>query len=194
MKQRILLIAAMLLISAPAFAAVTITGTQGSGADVNKLTVTYNCSAGEAVRAFSLDFTLATTSPKATWMGIQDFNVGESNKPGGGYGIFPGQFARQINPADPNWLNQNYTPVAAENEVDSNGTGLGQVKVITELGSLYKDANSPGSSGTLFSLRVSQGSVSTVPLTVVTNAIRGGIVLENGTSITPTLAFPPALT
>jgi hypothetical protein len=189
--KRILLIVTMLLIATPAFATVTITGIWGIGADVNKLTVRYNCSAGEAVRAFALDFTLATMSPQPVWSGIQDFNRGESNRPGGGYGIFPGQFRNVINPADPNWFNQNYTPIAGPNEVDSNGTGLGTNKVICELGSLYKDiVNAPGTSGTLFTLAIDINTQIYIPLTVVTNAIRGGVVLENGTSITPTLSFP----
>jgi len=62
MKQRILLIVAMLLVTAPAFAAVTINVTQGTGADVDKLTVAYTTT-GEAVRAFALDFTSLPMAP-----------------------------------------------------------------------------------------------------------------------------------
>jgi len=191
------LIAAMLLISAPAFAVVNITVTQGSGADVNKLTVGYVCTASEAVRAFALDMTLGSAGNSMTFAAvndINDFNRGESNKPGGGYGIFPGQFARQINPASPNWYAQYYTPVAAENEVDSNGTGFGMRKVIVELGSLYKDANSPGTSGTLFSIRVDQNSLGADTLNVAANTIRGGIVLENGTSVAGNLPINVPIT
>jgi hypothetical protein len=195
MKQRILLIVAMLLIATPAFATVNINLTQGSGDDVNKVTVSYNCTASEAVRAFALDFTLGNSSNSMIWRDINDFNRGESNKPGGGYGIFPGQFRNQIDPANPNWFATYYTPVAPSNDVDSNGQGMGERKFIAELGTLYKkdgsDINAPGTSGTLFTVRVdANGQTGCCPLAVVVNAIRGGVVLENGTSITsPTLVI-----
>jgi len=187
MKQRILLIVAMLLLAMPAFATVNITVTQGTAPDVNKLTVGYNCTAGEAVRAFALNFGFAGSFAFSEVNTVSDFNRGESNKPGGGYGIFPGQFARQIDPANPNWLAQYYTPVAPDNEIDSNGTGFGSKNLIAELGSLYIGPNSPGPSGTLFSIRVDQNGVAASDtLTVSANTIRGGIVLENGNTATAT--------
>jgi hypothetical protein len=193
MKQRILLIVAMLLIATPAFATVNITVTQGTAADVNKLTVRYDCNASEAVRAFALDFTLTNGgNPKLTFSNIADFNRGESNKPGGGYGIFPGQFRNQIDPANPNWYAQYYYPVAPSNDVDSNGQGMGESKMIVELGTLYKDTNAPGTSGTLFTVRLDPNSGETCSdLAVVTNAIRGGVVLENGSSVAPNITITP---
>jgi len=193
MKQRILLIVAMLLIATPAFATVTINVVQGTGSDVEKVFVGYTTT-GEAVRAFALDFTIEVNSPQAVWAGIQDFNKGESNKPGGGYGIFPGQFRNNINPADPNWNHQYYYPIAPPNDVDSNGTGIGTRKVICELGTLYKDANAPGTAGRLFTLIVDFNGLTTAQaLTVATNTVRGGVVLENGTSITPVINAPPTI-
>jgi len=192
MKQRILLIVAMLIVATPALAAVTIDVNQGSGADVNKLTVRYTTTGGDKVRAFALDFTFTNgVNPKLTFSNIADFNRGESNKPGGGYGIFPGQFRNQIDPANPNWYAQYYYPIAPSNDVDSNGQGMGESKMIVELGTLYKDSNAPGSSGTLFSVRVDPNSGQTSSnLAVTTNTIRGGVVLENGTSVTPTINYP----
>jgi len=191
MKQRILLIVALLLIATPAFAAVTINVTQGSGADANKLTVAYT-TGGEAVRAFALDFTFTNgANPKLTFSNIADFNRGESNKPGGGYGIFPGQFRNQIDPANPNWYAQYYYPIAPSNDVDSNGQGMGESKMIVELGTLYKDSNAPGTSGTLFTVRMEPNSGETCSdLAVTVNAIRGGVVLENGSSVSPTINAP----
>jgi len=189
MKQRILLIVAMLLVAAPAFAAVNITATQGSGSDNNKVYVRYT-TGGEAVRAFALDFNLGVATPgpnNVVWSGIQDFNRGESNKPGGGYGIFPGQFRNNINPSDPNWLNQYYSPIAPPNDVDSNGTGTTYRKVICELGTLYKDSNAPGTVGALFTLLVDSNGMSSCPLTVTTNTVRGKVVLEDGSSVDPVI-------
>jgi len=192
MKQRILLIVAVLLIATPAFAVVSINLAQGTGADVNKVTVSYSTT-GEAVRAFALDFTLGSSSNSMTWSNIADFNRGESNKVGGGYGIFPGQFRNSINPADPNWFAQYYYPAAPPNDVDSNGTGMGERKFIAELGTLYKDANAPGTSGTLFTVRVdANGQTGCCPLAVVVNTVRGGVVLEDGNSVMPTINNLPS--
>jgi hypothetical protein len=188
MKQRILLIVAMLLIATPAFAIVNITVTQGSGDDVNKLTVSYNCTASEAVRGFALDMTLGSAGDSMIFGDINDFNRGESNKPGGGYGIFPGQFRNQIDPANPDWYAQYYYPVAPSNDVDSNGQGIGERKVIVELGTLYKDSNAPGTSGTLFTIRVDDPNTKNCDnLNVALNNIRGGVVLENGSFATTNL-------
>jgi len=189
MKQRILLIVAMLLIAAPAFAAVTVTVTQGTGTDVNKLTVSYT-TGGEKVRAFALDLTLGSAGNSMTFAGvndINDFNRGESNKPGGGYGIFPGRFRNNIDPGNPNWFAQYYTPVAPENDVDSNGTGFGNRKIIAELGTLYKDTNNPGTSGILFTIRVDANSKTSDTLAVAQNSIRGGVVLEDGSAASTNL-------
>jgi hypothetical protein len=205
MKQRILLVVAMLLLVMPAFARVNITIMQGTGADANKLTVRYDCNAGEAVRAFALNFSLGSANNSMIFSSnpndINDFNRGESNKPGGGYGIFPGQFNRRIDPGSPNWYAQYYSPVAPDNEIDSNGTGMGYRTMIAEMGSLYKDLNAPGASGTLFTIRVDANSKTSDTLNVSASSIRGGIVLEDGTTatntnlpISQTISFaPPAI-
>jgi hypothetical protein len=190
MKQRILLIVAMLLIATPAFATVKIDVTQGTGTDVNKLTVSYNCTASEKVRAFALNFSFGSVGNSMTFSAnpndINDFNRGESNHPGGGYGIFPGQFRNRIDPANPNWFNLYYTPIAPDNDVDSNDQGLGNRRLIAELGTLYKDANAPGASGILFTVRVDANGKDCNVLTVSANTLRGGIVLESGATATDT--------
>jgi hypothetical protein len=185
MKQRILLIVAMLLIATPAFAAVTITVTQDT-AELTLLTVSYTTT-GDAVRAFAFDMTLGAENDSATFYDINDFNVGESTTPGGGYGIFPGQFALQIDPGSPDWNAEYYYPVAPPNDVDSNGQGIGMRKVIVELGTLYKDSNAPGTSGTLFTIRCDPNGKQSDYLNVVANTIRGGVILENGSAATTNL-------
>lgn len=180
----------MLLIAAPAFATVKIDVTQGTGLDVNKLTVTYNCTAAEKVRAFALNFSLGSAGNSMIFGDINDFNRGESNKPstlpgGGAYGIFPGQFRNLIDPANPNWFAQSYYPVAPANDVDSNGSGIGTRTIIAELGTLYKDSNGPGTSGTLFTIRVlDPNNKQSDTLHVSANTVRGGIVKEDGTTAT----------
>jgi len=187
MKQRILLIVAVLLIAAPAFATVNISAVQS---DVNKITISYSCSAGEAVRAFALNLSIGSSNNSMLFSDVNtmgDFNRGESNKPGGGYGIFPGQFSRQIDPGNPNWSALFYTPFAPDGSVDSNGTGFGMRTAIAELGTLYTGANAPGTSGTLFSIRWDPNGKTTDTLTVSANTIRGGVVLESGSAATTNL-------
>jgi hypothetical protein len=186
MKQRILLIVAMLLIATPAFAVVNITVTQDTSVP-ELLTVRYDCTSSEAVRAFALDMTLGSENDSMTFYDINDFNRGESTTPGGGYGIFPGQFALQIDPGSPDWYAEYYYPVAPPNDVDSNGQGIGMRKVIVELGTLYKDSNAPGTSGTLFTIRVDPNGKQSDTLNVVANTIRGGVILENGSAATTNL-------
>jgi hypothetical protein len=194
MKQRILLIVAMVLIAAPAFATVKIDVTQGAGADVNKLTVSYNCTGTptpERVRAFALTLQFGSANNSMIFSAnpndINDFVRGESNSTTPGYGIFPGQFKIQIDPGNPNWRNINYTPIAPANDVDACSTGLGMRTIIAELGSLYKeDANKPASSGTLFTVRFDPNGKTSDTLTVSANTVRGGVVLEDGTTATDT--------
>ena len=190
MKQRILLIVAMLLIATPAFAVVNITVSQDTSVPT-LLTVSYNCTAAEAVRGFALDMTLGAENNSATFYDVNDFNRGESNKPGGGYGIFPGQFALQIDPGNPDWYAEYYYPVAPPNDVDSNDQGMGESKMIVELGTLYKDSNAPGTSGTLFTVRLDPNTGEKCSTLAVTeNTIRGGVILENGSSVMPTIILP----
>jgi len=181
--KKILLVIAMLIIAAPVLATVSVTATdKGSGV----VEVRYNCSAAEKVRAFALDITVDNG---LVINNIRDFNTGESNKPGGGYGIFPGRFADHINASSPNWADTNYNPVAPVD--DSNArTGLGTASITVELGTLYVGPNSPGVSGLLFKLDVNTNSgAHDGNLAIVLNGTRGGIVLEDGN-----LAPSPVLT
>lgn len=138
----------------------------------------------ELVRAFALD--IVATGGIIT--DINDFAVGTDN---GGYGIFPGSFSRYIN-VDPltgdveNWDVPAYSPVADGNDPGAL-PGIGSYGVTIEMASLY-DTNSPGTTGTLFSIR-SEGA----DLIVTVNNTRGGIVLENGKQATADLSEAVAM-
>jgi hypothetical protein len=175
--KKVLLVVAMLVITVPALATVSVTATdKGSGV----VEVRYNCSAAEKVRSFALDISVdsSTTIDK-----IRDFNSGESKKAGGGYGIFPGAFAVVINASNPNWADPCYTPVAPV--TDSNArTGIGTGAITVELGTLYVDTNSPGASGLLFRLDINSHGASDCNLRIVQNNTRVGVVLEDTNIVT----------
>ncbi|MGB7581586.1 MAG: PASTA domain-containing protein [Sedimentisphaerales bacterium] len=180
--KKILLVIAMLIIAAPVLATVSVTATdKGSGV----VEFRYNCSAAEKVRAFALDITVDNG---LTISDIRDFNTGESNVPGGGYGIFPGKFANYINASSPNWADTNYTPVARTSDPNTK-SGLGTSAITVELGTLYVDGNAPGTSGLLFRLDVNGNGAHDGNLSIALNNTRGGIVLEDAS-----LAPSPVLT
>jgi hypothetical protein len=200
MKQRILLIIAMLLIASPAFAVVQIISTQKTvGADTNVVEVNYMCTNSENIRAFALELTLGGNM---VWNNIDrnSYLRGESNDAPNhkGYGIFPGRFRDTMaNPGDPNWQNTDYMPVAPRGDLDSNG--LQGNKVVLELGTLYKDdANKPGSSGTLCRLYADyNGETVGRSYTIAANATRGGVVDTTGATVSATFlgitqVIPPA--
>ena len=174
--KRTLLIVAMLLMATPALATVTITASEDSEAVVR---VSYNCDGGEEVRAFALDVSVSGTM---TIDAIHDFNTG----PDTGYGIFPGKFRDHIDAGDPCWSDPNYNPISA-NETDTTGTGLDTNKIIVEMGSLYEDPNAPPSSGTLFVLDINCNGETNGLVHLAVNDTRGGVVDEDGNSVTPDL-------
>lgn len=170
MAKRITLIAALLMVASPAFAAVTINIVdEGSGVAA----ITYN-NGTDAVRAYALDITV---DGGAIITGVSNFFTGE----GAGYGIFPGTFRDFINPATPNWSDPNYTPVAPAGDPGALG-GIGTAGVTIELGSLYVDT-APGASGTLCKLTVDDSTC----MTVAVNTTRGGVVLEDASAASVTL-------
>jgi len=175
--KKILLVIAMLIIAAPVLATVSVTATdKGSGV----VEVKYNCSAAEKVRAFALDITVDNG---LTISNIRDYNAGESKVPGGGYGIFPGKFAEYINASGPNWADTNYNPIAPTGDPNAK-SGLGTGAITVELGTLYVDPNSPGTSGLLFRLDVNSNGAHDGNLLIALNGTRGGIVLED-TNLAP---------
>ena len=159
--RKLFLMLAMLVIAAPAMAAVDIIVTDiGSG----QATIGYNANA--AVSGFGLKITL---SGSAKFVSVTPALKGE----GAGYGIFPASFNREINPADPNYNDPDYTPVADAGDAGAAGTGIGESSVIIEMGALY-ETTGPGLTGTLCTI---EGDA-TATVTVTEDSTRGGIVYE----------------
>ncbi len=159
---------AVVMLTTPVWATVTITATDLGGGVVQ---IDYSSDDAVLVRAFALDITLDAGTIDA----INDFAVGDDNN---GYGIFPGSFSRYIT-VDPasgevgDWGVAGYTPVADGNDPGALG-GLGTNGITIEMGSLY-DTKAPARQGTLCTITCSE----TCLLTVTTNATRGNVVLED---------------
>jgi hypothetical protein len=123
---------------------------------------------------------------------IDDVNilhVGTNDDVNGlGFGIFPSAFARVIDPNDPNWGENGYTPVADAGAPGALG-GLGTSGITIECGAL---GDAAPKSGTLIKVHVTELDC----VTVMPNSARGNIVLEGGadggfTSSSGCVIFPP---
>jgi len=173
--RKMILALAVVLLAAPAWAAVTISVTKISD---TKVAINYNATTeSQLVRAFALDVTVTD----GNIVDINDYAVGDDVH---GYGIFPGNFSLYItvlpNGTVDNWDDPNYTPVAPADDPGALG-GIGTSGVTLEQGSLY-DANAPAKSGMLCTVTVSAG---TKTLRVNGNAIRGNIVMEDASEVVP---------
>jgi len=133
-------------------------------------------SASGNVSGLGLNITVDTAD--ANIVDINSYFVGECGGPGNrGFGIFPASFSREIDAADPNWDDPDYTPVAAATDAGAAGTGLGTGTIIIEMGALYEDGNAPPTSGTLCKILV-DGDCN---VTVTSDATRGHVVMEDAT-------------
>ena len=164
----------IVILAAPVRADIAITATDlGDG----KVAIGY--SGGERARAFALDITVTAGA-------IVDVNPNVKGDNNGGYGIFPANFSRYIsvNPETgevDDWDIADYTPVAGPDDPGALG-GLGTNGITIEMGSLY-DANAPALSGTLCTVTCSEACL----ISVATNALRGNVVLEDGSEATVVL-------
>jgi hypothetical protein len=167
MRKIVLLFLAAVFMTVPAMAAVSnvsITCVQGTGADINSVTVSY-ASDHNLIRAFGLDITVVGA------------NITKVVPLNANYRIYPGQpYGIQI----------------ADGNVTDYGTcydpcDLGDANVTIEMGSLYTedpcyagDANAgygmkPTQNGTLLKFYVSASCT----YAVTKNVARGGVVMEN---------------
>jgi hypothetical protein len=156
--RRIVLFLMVLFMTVPAVADVDITATDD---DVNEVVITY-VTDGNLVRAFGLDITL------------DGANITKVVAMDPCYRIYPGQIV-----IEDGVVTDQGTPYATAD--------LGDANVAIEMGSLYTmdsnyagDSNAgynmkPGTSGTLLKFYVDGGCL----YDVNTNALRGGIVMEN---------------
>jgi hypothetical protein len=169
----------VLALTVQAGAAVNITMTKGTGADANKVTVSYGCTAGEEVRAFALR--IAVTG--------KIFSVGSPVGLNTNYYVYPGSIQFAVAGSGETYISSLGTPVAAQ---DANGG-------VIEMASLYAagDVNHPSAPPTgagpyaLLSFRVNCGlTAQTVTLSLDTQ--RGGVVLKDP-NVAPTVSLPAAL-
>ncbi|MCK4751948.1 MAG: hypothetical protein KAS75_00780 [Planctomycetes bacterium] len=184
--RKIAFLLAVLLISVPALATVTITATQiGS---TNQVAITYVASSEpNLVRAFGLDITVTA----GTIEGISDYNTGECDSVNKGYGIFPGNI--DVNTSDGS-INDACSPVAPSDDPGALG-GLGTSGITIEMGSLYVDANAPGNSGTLCILTLGLcPSETSATVNIAENTARGGVVLEDPSQDPTVNTVPGAVT
>ncbi|HEV2391010.1 MAG TPA: hypothetical protein VG146_01470 [Verrucomicrobiae bacterium] len=160
-----------LLLAAPAWCEVRVSVQNSNGV----AWITYECTAGELVRAFALDVSV----DRGQIVGICGFIRGESKAGATGYGIFPASFRDHILAGagtNIDWSASDYTPLA--NPADRpNDTlpGLNSSGVTLELGGLWDPtvpAAIPGPAGTLCALQLSEAA----NVRVSANLSRGGVV------------------
>jgi len=152
--KKLVLVLAVLLISLPAMAAVTIT----AECDGDVYTVSY-ATDGNNVRAFALDISVDAGTIDA---------VGSLNAD---YDIYPGSIVivdGEVNDAG--------SAVCDDAYPDTLG-GMGTAGCTIEMGSLYADGElAPATSGVLCTFTVSDTAAI---VTIAENGIRGGIVMED---------------
>ena len=174
--KKVVFVLVALVVAAPAFGdAVDITAAQVGSTPV--VTITYNAP-GKLPRAFALDITVDS----GTITGISNFFTGECTSSSKGYGVFPANFNRYIDPEAPNWGDANYTPIADVDDLEGDTQGGLDTNGITiEMGSLYVPPNSPPTSGTLCNITVS-GDCN---VSLAVNVGRGKVVFEDGNEASP---------
>jgi hypothetical protein len=170
MKKLIVLLTVMLL-AGTSMAAVSITATPNC--DGSDRWVDISFVADVNVSGFGLDITVSD----GNIVDVANFFTGE----GAGYGIFPGSFNANINPADPNWDDPDYSPVASGNGALG---GLGTGGVTVELGALYDgDANQPAQSGLLLSVLCDSDCTISVAANTTRCGDGAGAVLEDASAV-----------
>jgi hypothetical protein len=165
----------VLAITVPASATVVLTSAVGAGADANLVTISYNCNAGEKVRAFALDVNAGGK-----------LLVGSAQAVSTEYYVYPGSIQFAVTGGGETYISDLGTPMA--NQTVAGG--------VVEMASLYaaSDPNhtsAPPSSGGLVKFRINcpPGPV-TVKITL--NTQRGGVVLEDP-NVIPTVTLPADL-
>lgn len=170
--KKLLALVVILAVAAPSMAATTVSCAQvGSTA---AFTISYLWDGtGSFPRAFALDVTTSV----GTISGVVAAKVGESTAGSQGFGIFPGTIV--IDSAG-NVTNSG-TPVAPAADPGALG-GIGTAGATLELGSLYAAGGQPAAGAVLVTVSLA-GVTSSATITIVPNTTRGGVVLEDATSI-----------
>lgn len=185
--KKVALALLVLAFTVPAMGDVNITMTAGAGADVNKVTIGYNCTGipAEEVRAFALT---VAVSDGAFLVGSAA-PVGDPNR--ADYWVYPGSIT--------------FTVDEGNTVVDSFGTPVAEQTVdggVVEMASLYAASDpchpvKPASSGSLCSFRVKNlpgtcGPDKKVTVSLSLNSKRGNVVLKDP-NLTPTVNLPAPL-
>jgi len=190
--KKVLLVVALLLLATPVFAAdVTVTATVAPEVDINKtsepnwtraVTIGWTGAAeANSIRAFALRLDVDSGTNLDN---IRSFKRGECNTVSRGYGIFPAKFRQYIdvqNPTTADWQDANYNPLAEWNDPNSGG-GNDNPNMVVELGTLFVEPNSPGTSGTLFVVDVNSEGKNDCNLCISLDQIRGGVVKKDTTA------------
>jgi len=175
MKKIIFSIIVISIATIPAFSAVNITMTAGTGADANKVTVAYACTAGEEVGAFALDVNAGGK-----------LLVGSAQAVSTEYYIYPGSIQFAVAGSGETYISSLGTPMAEQTVAGG----------VIEMASLYAagDVNHPSpppSSGALVKFRINCPP-GPVTVKVALNAKRGGVVLKDP-NVTPAVTLPADL-
>jgi hypothetical protein len=187
--KKVLLVVALFLLATPVFAAdVTVTATAGAisnPSEPNKLipvTIGWTGAAeANSIRAFAL---VLNVDGGTNLDNIRGFKRGECNAVSRGYGIFPARFRQFIdvqNPTTADWEDPNYSPLAWWSDPNSGG-GNDNPNMVVELGTLFVEPNSPGTSGTLFVVDVNSEGAGECNLCISLDQIRGGVVKKDTTA------------
>jgi hypothetical protein len=170
----------VLALTVPASATVVLTSAKGAGADANLVTISYNCNAGEKVRAFALD---VNAGGKLLVGSAQPVPVGDVIH----YYVYPGSIQFAVTGGGETYISNLGTPMAEQTV--SGG--------VIEMASLYAagDVNHPSappSSGALVKFRLNCPPGGPVTVKITLNAKRGGVVLEDP-NVSPTVTLPADL-
>ncbi|MHC4604305.1 MAG: hypothetical protein ACYS6W_13350 [Planctomycetota bacterium] len=157
--KKIAFVLAVLLFTAPAWAAVTITATQVGSTD--QVEISY-VSDGNLPRAFGLDITVTDGNITACSAEVE----GECTAAVRGYGIFPGSIQIDAGGNVTDFGN----PAAVAGATGALG-GIDTNGITVELGSLYQGPNEPALSGVLCTITVSQAPTT---VRIAGNAARCG--------------------
>ncbi len=179
--KKLILVLAILVVAAPAFALDINLVRQGT---TNLVDVRYTgADPCNLPRGFAL---VIDVNSKAVITAVAGYKTGESTSTNRGFGIYPATIAIEANGAVTGWG----TPIASDS--DPLPAGADQVlpsqKIVLEFGSLYAPVhdgtNSPAVDGNLATLTVDcNGSAGSINVRMIgETTYRGGVVLENGTT------------
>lgn len=177
--RKLIALLAVVALTAPVFATVTVTCTdEGNGV----VQVSYDAGSGPRLQGIALDITVDSGVIVAD--SVANYKTGESTAGDQGLGIFPGTITFI---GDPCQVDDWGTPEAPASDHPDTLDGSGTAGMTVELGALY-DPNrplteGPADAGPLLTFEVSESC----NVSITTNAIRGEIVMSDLTEETLTV-------